>query len=163
MVFPPTTGTSRRRSPVQPLPGRFRTFGRRLGRSIRTLFFRFNPRQKDEDHGEPRLVATDKRRYPRISLAGTTVQVTDGCLFASASVENISPRGICLCNLPEQLYHSTEQLTVFSNDNPGIPILHIQPRWENTGWNGKTIGAAIINASDAWQLFFMYTAGRLQD
>ncbi len=98
--------------------------------------------------------SADQRRHPRIPLNDITVHVTDGCLFATASLGNISPAGICLCNLPEQLYNHAGELTVFSSDNPGLPVLHIAPRWQKTGWNGKTIGAAILNATDAWRLFF---------
>lgn len=163
MVFPPATGTSRRRSPVQPLQRLFRAIGRRrLTRATAPLFSRFNPAHRDEGKGHQHLAAADKRRHSRICLADTTVKVTDGCLFATALIDNISPRGICLRNLPEQLYRSAGQLTVFSSDNPGIPILHIQPRWENTGWGGKTIGTAILNASGTWRLFFVHAAGHLE-
>ncbi len=105
-------------------------------------------------------VASDQRRHPRITLRNTKVYVTDGCLFASAVLENISPAGVCLCNLPEQLYKNAGNLTVFSSDNPGLPILQIEPRWQKNGWRGKTIGGIILNASDAWRLFFVHTAGQ---
>jgi hypothetical protein len=110
--------------------------------------------------GETRPTGLEKRRHPRIPLHNTTVHVTDGCLSATARIDNISPSGICLCNLPEQLYRSTNRLTVFSKDNPGLPVLHIQPCWQTTGWGGKTIGAAILNATDAWRLFFVHAASR---
>ena len=104
---------------------------------------------------------SDKRQHPRVALRDTPVHVTDGCLFATAFLENISPTGLCLCNLPEQLYKNSGKLTVFSSDNPGLPVLQIEPRWQNTGWKGKTIGAAILNTSDAWRLFFVHTAGQV--
>jgi hypothetical protein len=105
--------------------------------------------------------ASDKRRHPRVTLHNITVHVTDGCLFATAMLENISPNGICLCNLPEQLYKNAGKLTVFSSDNPGLPVLQIEPRWQKSGWGGKTIGAVILNTTDAWRLFFVHTAGQL--
>ncbi|MDD2463369.1 MAG: hypothetical protein PHI97_05180 [Desulfobulbus sp.] len=104
---------------------------------------------------------SDKRRHPRVTLRNTTVQVTDGCLYATAMLGNISPTGICLCDLPEQLYKNAGKLTVFSSDNPGLPVLQIEPRWQKTGWHGKTIGAAIVNTTDAWRLFFVHTAGEV--
>lgn len=76
-------------------------------------------------------------------------------------MENISPGGLCLSNLPEQLYNHCGPLTVYSSNNPGLPVLHIQPRWQKSDWTGKTIGAAVLNATDAWRLFFVHTASRL--
>ena len=103
----------------------------------------------------------DNRSHPRIPVKATSVQVTDGCLCATAKIDNISPLGICLRNLPEPLYRDAKSLTVFSSDNPGLPILHIKPRWERTDWEGKTIGAVIINAPEAWQLFFSRIASQI--
>ena len=97
--------------------------------------------------------SADQRRHPRIPLNDITVHVTDGCLFATASLDHISPNGICL-------YNHTDELTVFSSDNPGLPVLHIAPRWQKTGWNGKTIGATVLNATDSWRLFFVHTASQ---
>jgi hypothetical protein len=76
-------------------------------------------------------------------------------------MENISPTGLCLRNIPEQLYTNAEELTVFSSVNPGLPILQIAPRWQKTGLDGKTIGAVILNATDTWRLFFVHNAGHL--
>lgn len=111
--------------------------------------------------GPQRICQRDQRRHPRISLQGLSVHVTDGCLFATAVMENISPGGLCLSNLPEQLYNHCAPLTVYSSNNPGLPVLHIQPRWQKSDWTGKTIGAAVLNATDAWRLFFVHTASRL--
>lgn len=109
---------------------------------------------------DPASKTGDKRRHPRVALDNITVHVTDGCLFATAMLKDISPNGLCLCNLPEQLYDNAGKLTVFSSDNPGLPVLQIEPRWQQTGWGGKTIGAVILNATDAWRLFFVHTAGQ---
>lgn len=110
--------------------------------------------------GEQTAQASDQRQHPRVALRNTTVHVTDGCLFATALLENISPSGLCICNLPEQLYKNAGKLTVFSSDDPGLPVLQIEPRWQRTNWRGKTIGAVILNATDAWRLFFVHTAGQ---
>ena len=104
-------------------------------------------------------VPVEKRRHRRIPLKNTLVRVTDGCLCATAEIGDISPCGICLRNLPEQLYHGAGRLTVFSSDDPGLPVLHIAPRWQRTGWRGKTIGAAIVDVPEAWHLFFVRAAG----
>ena len=162
MVLYSTTGTSRRRSPKEPFQRLFRAIRRRLTQSTGPLFSRFTFTRKEDGKDDQCPTAADKRQNPRIHLADTTVHVTDGCLFATALIANISLCGICLCNLPEQLYRSARQLTVFSSDNPGIPILHIQPKWEGTGWNGKTIGATILNTSETWKLFFVHAAGRIE-
>ena len=162
MVLHPTTGTSHRAS-EQPLKRLFRTIRRLLTQTTGGTFLPgFNSSRRDASKSGPHLTAADQRQNPRIHLAGTTVHVTDGCLFATALIENISLCGICLGNLPEQLYRSARQLTVFSSDNPGIPILHIQPKWENIGWDGKTIGATILNTSEAWRLFFAHTSSRME-
>jgi len=162
MAFSPETGTPHRPSSETALQQLVRTLGQRVIQAASSLHSLFKPARLDEEQAKRHLMGVDQRRHPRIPLADTTVQVTDGCLFATALIENISPCGICLRNLPEQLYRSAGQLTVFSSDNPGIPILHIQPRWENTNWSGKTIGAAILNASETWKLFFIHAAGRLE-
>lgn len=120
------------------------------------------PANQDCQQGDRAPTGSDKRRHPRINLAETRVQVTDGCLFATALIDNISLCGICLGHLPEQLYRSARQLTVYSSDNPGIPILQIQPQWQTTGWDGRTIGASILNNSETWRLFFVHTAGQPQ-
>lgn len=155
MVSPPLAGSSRRPTAPQPL--------QKLLRTIRDLLSRSTvPTAADDHPADSRPTGSDKRRYPRVNLAETRVQVTDGCLFATALIDNISLCGICLRNLPEQLYRSARQLTVYSSDNPGIPILHIQPQWQTTGWDGKTIGASILNNSETWRLFFVHTAGQLE-
>jgi len=117
------------------------------------------PKTELPDH--PSITA-DQRRQPRIPLKNTSVRVTDGCLCATARIDNISPAGICLGNLPEQLYRTAGQLTVFSSDNPGLPVLRIEPRWQRTGWGGKTIGATILNVSESWRLFFVHAASRVE-
>jgi hypothetical protein len=160
MVLQPTTGTSRRSS-EKPLKRLFCAIKRLLTQSAATLLPRFASLHNNGSAARPRLTGADKRLNPRIHLANTRVHVTDGCLFATALIDNISLCGICLCNLPEQLYQSARQLTVFSSENPGIPILHIQPKWEYTDWDGKTIGATILNTSETWNLFFAHTSVRI--
>ena len=125
---------------------------------------RTDPDRETTETGQstPVPAAADNRRQPRVPLKNTSVHVTDGCLCTPALIDNISPSGICLCNLPEQLYRSASQLTVFSNDNPGLPVLHIEPRWQRTDWGGKTIGAVILNGSDSWRLFFVHAASQAE-
>ena len=169
MVFTPATGSSHpshpshRPSSETPLQQLFRTLGKHVTRAVSFLRSPFKTARPGGGQAKKRRTGADQRRHPRIPIADTTVQVTDGCLFATALIENISSCGICLRNLPEQLYRSGGQLTVFSSDNPGIPILHIQPRWENINWSGKTIGATILNASETWRLFLMHAAGALEN
>ena len=110
--------------------------------------------------GNDRASGAEQRCHPRVPLQDVVVHVTDGCLFATAVMENISPGGLCLSNLPEQLYNHGGTLTVYSSNNPGLPVLQVQPRWQKNGWNGKSIGAAILNATDAWRLFFVHTASQ---
>jgi hypothetical protein len=161
MTTPPTTDASRRRFPMQPLQKLLGTFRRLLSRPAVPVALEHRSQTDHEKcSGKQHPTAADKRRHPRINLTETTIQVTDGCLFATALIDNISLCGICLRNLPEQLYRSARQLTVYSTDNPGIPILHIQPEWETTGWDGKTIGASILNTSEPWNLFLVHTAGK---
>lgn len=103
---------------------------------------------------------TDNRQQPRIRLNGATVYVTDGCFFTTARIDNVSPSGLCLSNLPEQLYRNAEQLTIFSSGNSAMPTLHIKPRWQAVGWNGKSIGASILNTPETWMFFVGRAAGR---
>lgn len=148
-------------TPEPPLKQLLRVVLRRWMLSAGPLFSRANPRTA-LGQSMPTPINADKRSQPRIHLKDTTVQVTDGCLCAIAQIDNISPSGICLCNLPDQLYRSAGQLTVFSNDNPGLPVLHIEPRWEHKGRSGKSIGAAILNASGTWRLFFIHAASQTE-
>ena len=138
-----------------------RAVQRRWILSAGPLFFLAEPKTAREQSMSIPINA-DKRSQPRIHLKNTLVQVTDGCLCATAQIDNISPSGICLCNLPDQLYRSAGQLTVFSSDNPGLPVLHIEPRWEHMGRTGKSIGAAILNASETWRLFFIHAASQTE-
>lgn len=160
MVLPSASKTLQNRMLEPALKRLFRAVQRRWIESANTLFFRFSPIPADTGQADSPPATADKRLQPRIRLKNTLVHVTDGCLFATARIDNISPSGICLSNLPEQLYRSAERLTVFSSDEPGIPVLHIEPRWEVTGCKGKTIGAAILNASDTWRLYFVHAANR---
>jgi hypothetical protein len=160
MVLHPKTGPSRR-SPEKPLNRLFRAVRHLLTQCTGTFLPRFASIHKNSREDRQRLATVDKRKNPRIHLAETTVHVTDGCLFATALIDNISLCGICLCNLPEQLYRSARQLTVFSSENPGMPILHIQPQWEDTSWDGKTIGATILNTSETWRLFLVQASSRM--
>lgn len=162
MATPASTDPSRGRFPVPPLHKLWRAFRKLLTRPTAPVALDHLNQANHEISGSKHLTAADKRQHPRINLTETTVQVTDGCLFATALIDNISLCGICLRNLPEQLYRSARQLTVYSSDNPGIPILHIQPKWETTGWDGKTIGASILNTSEPWSLFLVHTAGQIQ-
>jgi hypothetical protein len=146
---------------MQPCKRLFRAITRRLAQSTITFFSLFGSVRNNARTNGLSLTAVDKRQHRRIQLVDTTVQVTDGCIAATARIDNISPQGICLRNLPEHLYLSAEQLTVFSSDNPGIPILHITPRWHTNNWNGKTIGAAIVNVSSTWRLFLAHAAEQL--
>jgi len=153
----------RKRAPKPSLKRLLRAAQRRWTKSVAGTFFsRFNTVPVQTGQTESPQAMADKRLQPRIHLTNTSVYVTDGCLFATARIGNISPSGICLCNLPEQLYRSAGRLTVFSSDDPGLPVLHIEPRWERTGWSGKTIGAAILNASETWRLFFVHTASQTE-
>jgi hypothetical protein len=121
--------------------------------------------QSDQDTGcpssAPSPASLEKRSQPRILLKNTPVQVTDGCLCATARIDNISAGGLCLGDLPENLYRSVGHLTVFSSENPGLPVLQVEPRWERSGWDGRTIGVAILNASESWRLFFLSAAGQV--
>jgi hypothetical protein len=163
MAPPQESKISRNRAPEPALKRLLRAVQRRWAKSVTgPLFSRFNTVPVKTGQTESPQAMADQRRQPRIYLTNTSVHVTDGCLFATARIGNISPSGICLCNLPEQLYRSAGRLTVFSSDDPGLPVLHIEPRWEQTGWSGKTIGAAILNASETWRLFFVHTASQIE-
>ncbi len=161
-MFSPVTGTSRRYSPIRPLKRMFRVIARRLESSSTIVFSLFGFVRNDEGKKSLSLTAADNRQHPRVPLVDTTVYVTDGCFAVTARIDNISPQGICLRNLPEQIYRNATQLTVFSSDNPCIPILHIAPRWQNINWSGKTMGAAILNGSYTWRLFFVDAAEQLK-
>jgi hypothetical protein len=163
MTPPQESKTSQNRASKPALKRLLRAAQRRWAASAAGIFFsRFNTVPMQTSQTKSSQTIADKRRQPRIHLTNTSVHVTDGCLFATARIGNISPAGICLCNLPDQLYRSAGRLTVFSSDDPGLPVLHIEPRWEQTGWSGKTIGAAILNASETWRLFFVHTASRIE-
>jgi len=159
MASHPDKITSCPSTPEPPLKRLLRAVQRHWLLSAGPLFSLATPRTAP-GRSMPTPLNADKRSQPRVHLQNTSVQVTDGCLCATAQIDNISPSGICLCNLPDQLYRSAGQLTVFSSDNPVLPVLHIEPRWEQKGRSGKSIGAAILNASETWRLFFIHAASR---
>lgn len=162
MAFAPKDTPAQHTKPGSLLKRLVQAVRRRRARSAVTQFACLGTDGNGGDQARAALSEAEKRRHPRIGLTDTSVHVTDGCLCATAHLANISPAGICLCNLPEQLYRSANRLTIFSSDNPGLPVLHIEPRWERTGWKGKTIGAAIVNAPRTWRLFFFRTASQLE-
>lgn len=95
----------------------------------------------------------DKRQHARINLEDTTVNVSDGCIFCTALVENVSTVGICLSKLPEPLYKTAEALTIFSSSNDKMPTIRIEPRWVKKRQQGKTLGATIVDVSEEWTSF----------
>lgn len=137
----------------------------RLARLLRGLTKRWTAASLPRDHvaatGDNSLSrGAEQRREPRIPLRGTVVQVTDGCLAVAAKLENVSLHGLRLGHLPEQLYRHSGPLTVFSNDNPGLPVLQVVPRWQHTDWSGKTIGARILHDPPAWREFLGLTTSQ---
>lgn len=162
MALPPNTTPAQEPKPGSLLQRLVQAVRRRRSLLAVTRFARLGAECNGDGSAGAALPEEEKRRHPRIGLTATSVHVTDGCLCATADLANISPAGICLCKLPEQLYRSASRLTIYSSDNPGLPVLHIEPRWERTGWNGKTIGAAIVNAPRTWRLFFFRTARQLE-
>jgi len=118
------------------------------------------PGDNNGNKGVGTLMGREQRRHPRISLTGVPVHVTDGCLFANALIGNISASGLCLRNLPDQLYRGAGRLTVFSSDDPGMPVVQIEPRWQSITWGGKTIGAAVVDNPNTWKCYFVHTAER---
>lgn len=147
-------------SKASPLPpnestfrGLLRAVGQRLFRSAAAFLSRCTPLGRAEYRNAHGLAISEKRRHSRLRITAAKVHVTDGCFFATGLIDNISPGGICLCHLPERLYRDSGKLTVFSSDDPGLPILHIEPRWEKTSWDGKTIGAEVLNPSETWPYF----------
>lgn len=105
-------------------------------------------------------LAKEKRQSPRIYLTETPVHVTNGCLSAHALLDNISADGICLRNLSEQIFNDSVLLTVFSNDDPAMPVVQIEPRWAKIRWDGTIIGGAVIGSTHAWRCYFVHTAER---
>ncbi len=131
------------------------TMGGRIGKLSNRVIAIFTGQSSHTEIPSTRDREKDKRRHPRIKIASTTISVTDGCIFSTAVVENISEFGICLKDLPEPLYKNADILTIFSNDDKTIPTLRIKPKWERTvERRGKTIGAAIVEISDEWSSFF---------
>ncbi|WP_153306656.1 hypothetical protein [Desulfogranum japonicum] len=95
----------------------------------------------------------EKRAHERIPLPNTTINVTDGYIFCTALLDNISAYGVCLKNLPDTLYRNSENLTLFSQTGDELPVLHVRPQWERKEHSGKRIGARILNSSEKWLSF----------
>ncbi len=95
----------------------------------------------------------EKRAHERIPLPDTTINVTDGYIFCTALLDNISAYGVCLKNLPDTLYKNSENLTLFSHAGGELPVLHVRPQWEQKDRSGKRIGARILNSSEKWLVF----------
>lgn len=115
-------------------------------------FSHFLPWKKRTD-ADATCQIIDKRQHARINLSGTMVNVTDGCIFCTALVDNVSTVGICLSKLPESLYKKADSLTIFSSNNDRMPTIHVQPKWEKSRQHGKTLGAIIVDVSEEWTTF----------
>ncbi len=96
----------------------------------------------------------ERRRGLRVHLLHAPVQVTDGCFFAPARLENISPSGVCLGNLPEQTCWRSGQLIVYSSTNPAMPVIQVEIVWEQSRQGDRIAGASILNMSRTWLMFF---------
>lgn len=116
------------------------------------------PLRQTEDSAQAAFV--DKRVEGRTQIPPVKVRVTDGCLSAAAVIDNISAQGLCLRNLPEQLFCDACRLTVFSSSDPAIPVIHIQPRWSRTDWSGKTMGAFILDTPETWHRYYSRSTAR---
>lgn len=122
--------------------------------ALRVLFRSSKKCNKEGESIQKQLEDEDRRLNLRINMEHMPVYVTDGCFLTPAMITNISPSGICLCNLPEHIFWRTEHLFVYSSSNHTIPVLHVLPVWELITTEGKMIGAMILNTSKSWHIFY---------
>ncbi len=99
----------------------------------------------------------EKRTNLRTVLPATKVDVTDGCISCTASLLNVSSCGVCLTDLPENLYSNSAPLTLFGTKKDEIPVIQISPQWVQNESGRKAIGASIINPPEKW-LHFIKTS-----
>ncbi|PIE55711.1 MAG: hypothetical protein CSA34_08035 [Desulfobulbus propionicus] len=95
----------------------------------------------------------DLRRYKRVDVNSTSVNVTDGYIFCTGQLANISGVGACLKQLPCSLDREAERITVFINDAGFQPVLHLQPVWSEDSVSGKVLGGLIKNTPDNWKQY----------
>ena len=97
--------------------------------------------------------AREKRTDNRTELNTVKIGLTDGCISCTAKLKNISTKGVCLSDIPKNLYNNLDSLTLFGPDQEGIPTVQIYPKWNSTHGDRKTIGASIDNPTENWLRF----------
>lgn len=96
-----------------------------------------------------------KREYPRLKIPDIQADVSDGKVFFSGSVKNLSRYGLAIGEVSRDLEQSADIYSVIL-DGPGTHFkLLVRPVWERDDGTTKTIGARIENSPWTWTEFIM--------
>ena len=97
----------------------------------------------------------NKRRYPRISIAGLQADISDGKGFFTGTVSDISRAGMSLHDIPRKMDPNAEILSVIIDGHGTHFKLLMKQRWEAATGNYKVIGGQLENSPWDWTEFVM--------
>ena len=96
-----------------------------------------------------------KREYPRMELPGIQADISDGTVFFSGTVKNLSRDGLAIDEVSSDLERTADIYSVIL-DGPGTHFkLLVRPVWEHDDGTTKTIGTRIENCPWTWTEFIM--------
>jgi hypothetical protein len=90
-----------------------------------------------------------------MELPGIQADVSDGKIFFSGAVKNMSRYGLAIGEISQDMENTADIYSVII-DGPGAHFkLLVRPVWEHDDGTTKTIGARIENSPWTWTDFIM--------
>jgi hypothetical protein len=95
----------------------------------------------------------NRRKHPRMPLAGMMADISDGKKFFTGTVHDISRFGLSLDEISTKIDPQAKHLTIIVDGQGGHFRLKITPRWETVAGRQKLIGGQIEQSPFSWTEF----------
>lgn len=95
----------------------------------------------------------NRRRHPRMPIAGMMADISDGRGFFTGTVHDISRFGLGLDDISAKMDSHAKHLTIIVDGQGGHFKLRIAPKWETVAGHQKIIGSQIEQSPFAWTEF----------
>ena len=90
-----------------------------------------------------KAIRMEKRKHPRIVVAGMSIDVSDGIGCWSGTVNDVSRNGLCVSDLGTVLGKKAGTYTVVASKGGAHFKFRARPRWEVVRAQNKTMGLEI--------------------
>ena len=95
----------------------------------------------------------EKRKHPRLGNTCLMADLSDGQLFYSGKIHDLSRQGLCLADVPVRLNHRARQISVVVSGGGSNFKMTTRACWSWQEGRTKTIGLQILQASAGWAEF----------